>query len=224
MGLTVQWAVRCENRMCIQKIYDSLKKLDEGFLINKPNKNAILACTGMEKGDLCIRLNFEPWEKAIQQSYVMRKARFRVIGFGDPVFDGEGPFGHVMPDEMMKYIDGREGRCSWETIDSDPVLGEGGLQTGDWVKTQYHGIEQHLKTCKILDTIRDNADKAVIGDDGHYCGDGDKHDMATLMDNFEEYTDLMINIGKKLGQAGWSDENVGGKGEETYKRSKSVKK
>jgi len=223
MGLTIQWAVRCNDEKCIQRVFDSLKKLDNTFFVQE-TKLSIVACTGKQgETGVCVPLIFEPWEKALKQSYVMQRARFKLYGFDDPVFEGEGPFGHRMPDNMMKLIDGREGTCSWETLKGEPVLGKEGYQTGNHSKTQYAGIEHHLRTCKILDTIRENADKTVIGDDGHYCGEGDKHNMAELMDNFEEYTELMITIGGKLRKAGWNDKGISGKGEETYQRTKAGK-
>jgi len=223
MGLTVQWAVRCNDKKCIERVFNNLKKLDEKFIVQKQGDYNILACTGDEDESLCINLTFEPWEKAQKQSYLMKKMKFEILGFGDPKFDGEGPFGHNIPDEMMKYIDGREGRCSWKTDDGEAVLGEGGLQTGNWTKTQYRGIEQHLKVCKILDTIKASADKAIIGDDGHYCGEGDKHDMATLMESFEEYTKLMVKIGDDLRKVGWKDNQLAGEGAKTRQRVKTGK-
>ena len=221
MGLTLQWAVRCNDKECIQRVYEGLKKIDDTFIVRKHGDN-ILACTGEKKESLCINLTFEPWEKALKQSYVMKKMKFKLLGFGDPVFDGEGPFGHNIPEKMMKLIDGREGRCEWMTNEGETNLGERGYQTGNFIKTQYRGIEEHLKTCRIMDTIRANADKAIIGDDGHYCGEGDKHDMATLMDSFEEYTKLMVKIGDNLRKSGWTDNQLGGEGEKTRQRVKGV--
>jgi len=220
MGLAIQWAVRCNDEKCIQRVHDSLKKLEKPFFIQE-TKSSIIVCTDkMGEEHVCISLRFEPWEKALEQSYVMQRAKFRVIGFNDPVFEGQGSFGHRMPEDMMKLIDGREARCSWETLKGEPVLGKGGYQTGEWIKTQYAGIEHHIKACKILDTIKENADKMIIGDDGNYCGDGDKHDMTTLVDSFEEYADINIKIGSKLKNAGWKDENIVGNGKETYQRRK----
>lgn len=223
MGLTVQWAVRCNDKECIERVYKNLKKLDDKFIVQKVGDYSILACTGDKDESLCINLKFEPWEKALKQSYVMKKLKFKILGFDDPTFDGEGPFGHNIPDEMMKLVDGREGTCQWMTSEGETNLGEGGYQTGNFTKTQYRGIEEHLKTCKILDTIRDSADKAIIGDDGHYCGEGDKHDMATLMDSFEEYTKLMVKIGDNLRKSGWDDNQLGGEGAKTRQRVKGAK-
>jgi hypothetical protein len=221
MGLTVQWAVKCNDENCMQRIRSGLEKLDKTFFIR--DTSSIIACTGQPNEDaICIPLKFEPWEKALEQSYVMRRARFEVLGFGNPTFEGEGPFGHHMPKKMVELLKNSFG-TPYKTFEADPVLGEGGYQTGNWTKTQYVGIETHVRVCKILDTIRDNADKTIIGDDGHYCGDGDKHDMGTLMDSFEEYTEISNIIGGKLRDAGWKDKDIAGGGEDTYQRLKSGK-
>lgn len=219
MGLSVQWAVRCEDEKCIQRVFDGLKKLDNTFFVQK-TKSHIIACAGkQEEPGICIPLKFEPWEQALKQSYVMRRARFKVLGFGDPVFEGEGPFGHHMPKKMLELLKNSFG-TPYQTFEADPVLGEGGYQTGNWTKTQYFGIEEHIRACKIIDTIRENADKTTIGDDGHYCGDGDKHDMAILIDSFEEYTEIVNIIGGKIRDAGWKDKDIAGKGKETYQLRK----
>jgi hypothetical protein len=225
MGLTISWAIRCDDHNCVNKVIEETAKFSEkhGLTHQLISPSRVISCTGKHSDSdagVCFEFNFEPWEKALKQSYVMRKEKYQVFGCGNPMFRGEGVFGHNLPEKMLKLID--KG-CPYKSIDAEPTLGEGGYQTGDFVKTQYNGIEHHIVGCRILDNIGKHADKMLVNDDGHFCGEGDKHDMKDLMDNFEEYTNLSASIGRQLRERGWKDDQLMGGGEETYQRLKSGK-
>jgi len=224
MGLTVQWAVRCNTRDCIHAFTEQMAKMadkDPSMFHKLYRPGHIVVCTG--DGGVCIKFKFEPWKKALEQSYVMKKQKFKILGFGDPVFDGVGPFGQHHPPKMVKMLKESFG-LPWQTYDAGPVLGKGGYQTGDWTKTEYAGIEHHIKACKILDKARKLADKAVIGDDGDYCGDGDKHSLKDLHDAFEGMAEVHMMIAGKLAESGWKDDQVIGPGIETSRRIKGAGK
>lgn len=224
MGLTISWVVRCNDLDCVHRVVEEAAKFSEkhGLTHEMRSPSRILSCTGKETGTetgACFEFIFEPWEKAMKQSYVMKRAKFRVFGFGE--FDGAGTLGHSMPKEMMKLIDGRFGSRTWQTLEGEPNLGKGGYQTGNFEKTQYEGIEHHIVGCRILDNVRKHADKMLVEDDGHFCGDRDKHDLKDLMDNFESYTGVVASISGQLKAAGWKDDQVIGKGKETSERLKT---
>jgi hypothetical protein len=220
MGLSVQWALICNTKDCTRSFTDEMAKLSEknpGMYHNLYRPGHILVCTGDD--GVCLEFKFEPWEKALNQSYLLKKARFKVLGFGDPVFDGVGPFGHHHPPKMVELLKEHSG-VPTKSMEAGPVLGKSGYQTGDWVKTEYAGIEHHIKACKILDRARKLADKSVIDDDGDYCGDNDKHDLKDLHEAFEGMVKVHLMIGQKLKEAGWKDEQIAGHGIETSRRLK----
>jgi hypothetical protein len=226
MGLTIGWAIRCNDIDCVRRVINETAKFSEKNRLThqRYSPNHILSCTGHQEdkdAGVCFEFNFEPWDKALKQSYIMRRAKFKVLGFGDKIYDGTGVFGHSIPDDMMRLIDGRLGTRTWQSIEGEPNLGQNGYQTGDWVKTQYHGVEHHIMGCKILDNVRKHADKMLVDDDGDYCGEGDKHDLKKLMDSFEEYTEINKSIGGMLRGKGWSDDQIKGAGEDDYQRLKS---
>lgn len=222
MGLCLEWALRCDDRNCVQKFTEEMAKFsdkDKNLFHKVYSPDHIMVCTGDD--GVCLDFNFEPWKKALNQSYLMKKSRFKILGFGYPVFNGTGPFGHTYPDKMMKILDKHFG-ISVQSLEGKPVLGEKGYQTGDWVKTQYAGIEHHIKACEILDKARRISDKTIVGDDGGYCGEGDKHNLGELMDNFEEYTKINIRISGQLKKAGWNNEQVMGPGKDDVERIKDA--
>jgi len=111
MGLCLYWAVRCNDKKCVARVInetakfiDKLKKKHPYVYKSIHSPHHITACTG--EGGVCIEFNFEPWKKALKQSYVLKRAKFKVLGFGDPVFEGAGVFGHTYPPKMMKLIKG----------------------------------------------------------------------------------------------------------------------
>lgn len=224
MGLTVQWALKCDNQDCIHAFTDEMAKMsdkDPSMFHKVYRPGHIMVCTGDD--GVCLEFKFEPWQKALGQSYVMKKARFKVIAFGDPEFDGVGPFGHHHPPKMEKLLKDHFG-VPVQSMEAGPVLGMGGFQTGDWVKTEYAGIEHHIKACKILDKARKLSHKAVIGDDGDYCGDEDKHSLKDLHKAFEGMAEVHMRIAGKLAEAGWKDDQVIGPGMETSRRIKGAGK
>jgi len=224
MGLTVQWVLKCNDKNCIHKFTEQMAKMSEQdpTMFHKFYRPGhIMVCTGQD--GVCLEFKFEPWEKALKQSYLMKKMRFKVLGFGDPEFDGVGPFGHYYPPKMEKLLKGVYG-VPIKTIEANPVLGKGGYQTGNWTKTEYAGIEHHIKACKILDKARKLSDKSVIDDDGDYCGDDDRHSLKDLNKSFESMAEVHMMIAGKLAEAGWKDDQIKGPGIETSRRIKGVGK
>jgi len=224
MGLSLYWALKCNTEECARHVIDETAKFSEQLKKKHPDAyhqviapHHIITCTGDE--GVCIEFKFEPWKQALKQSRILKRAKFKVMGFGDPVFEGAGVFGHTYPPKMMKLIEGHYG-LPIQAMDSGPSLGEGGLQTGDWAKTQYSGMEHHILGCKILDNARKHADKMLVGDDGDYCGEGDKRDIGALIDSFEEYTEINRKISGQLKNAGWKDNQILGKGKEDTERLK----
>jgi len=244
MGMCINYGFRCDTENCVKKIIKETGKIadkmskkysDFKYKIISPFHIWIHPHEGSEP----MEIKFEPWKKALKQSFFLETHDYGIIKNGKlKVYPGEGVAGNLIPDVVynhmkkgLYYKQTSFGRMrfmntayNYKEINKRPLLGKGGLQTGDTPKTQYGGIEAHIRACAVLEPAKHIADKWIIDDEGRYCGTGDKYNLGNLTDNLEEYTKIVASIGGMLRDKGWKDDQITGPGEETRQRIKGAGK
>jgi len=226
---------------CAEKIVDEVARIAEKIERADPkafhelySPTHIMVCP--HEHSECIELKFEPWKKALGQSHFLEVCDFQIKRNGKiETYKGTGVAGRLVPDEVLAHMKRgektiqtrfgpmrvREKGYEYKEVNKRPLLGRSGLQTGSTPKTQFGGVDAHIRACAVLEPAKDIADKWIIDDEGQYCGTGDNYDYSKLTDNLEEYTKIVASIGGKLREKGWSGEQIFGEGEKTRKRLKS---